>query len=235
MSTTTFKPGHDPANQRAIYVIEAPVRIWHWTHTLSIVVLSVSGYLIANPLPSVGGEASDHFMMGNIRLIHFIAAYVFSIGFAVRIYWALVGNRYSREIFYLPLWRADWWQKLFYRIRLYLFLTRELHKTPDHNALAQSAMFFLNTLLTFFMIFTGYALYGEGLGEGSWAERMFGWMFPLMGGAEAVHNWHNLGMWLILTFVIIHIYMAIRADIISRQSSVSTIIGGWRMFKDDLP
>jgi Ni/Fe-hydrogenase 1 B-type cytochrome subunit len=26
-----------------------------------------------------------------------------------------------------------------------------------------------------------------------------------------------------------------RADVISRQSSVSTMIGGWRLFKDDRP
>ena len=37
-----------------------------------------------------------------------------------------------------------------------------------------------------------------------------------------------------LVFVVIHIYMAIRADIMSRESSISTIIGGWRMYKDDL-
>jgi len=39
-------------------------------------------------------------------------------------------------------------------------------------------------------------------------------------------------MWLILIFVIIHIYVAIREDIMSRQSIVSTMISGWRMFKD---
>jgi Ni/Fe-hydrogenase 1 B-type cytochrome subunit len=42
-------------------------------------------------------------------------------------------------------------------------------------------------------------------------------------------------MWIMVTFVIIHIYMAARADIIGRASSVSTIIGGWRLFKDDQP
>jgi Ni/Fe-hydrogenase 1 B-type cytochrome subunit len=42
-------------------------------------------------------------------------------------------------------------------------------------------------------------------------------------------------MWVMLVFVVIHIYMAIRADIMSRESSVSTIFGGWRMFKDDQP
>ncbi len=47
--------------------------------------------------------------------------------------------------------------------------------------------------------------------------------------------WHLTAMWLMLVFVVIHIYMAIRADIMSRESSISTIIGGWRMYKDDLP
>jgi Ni/Fe-hydrogenase 1 B-type cytochrome subunit len=181
------------------------------------------------------GAASDHFLMGNIRLIHFIAAYVFAIGFAVRIYWALVGNQFAREIFYLPFWRIQWWKDLFYEFGFYLFLIRKQHKTLGHNPLAQTAMFFLNTLMTFFMIGTGFALYGEGLGDGSWADRGFGWIIPLLGGGQATRNWHDMGMWIMLTFVIIHIYMAVRADIIGRESSVSTIIGGWRMFKDDQP
>jgi Ni/Fe-hydrogenase 1 B-type cytochrome subunit len=226
---------HDPANQKAVYVFEAPVRIWHWLHTFSFLALAVTGYLIAEPLPSLAGEASDHFLMGNIRLIHFISAYVFAIGFAVRIYWALVGNRHAREIFYLPLWRSEWWKDLLYEIRFYLFLERKQHKTLGHNPLAQTAMFFLNTLMTLFIIVTGFALYGEGLGGGSWADKGFGWVIPLLGGSEATHNWHNMTMWIMITFVIIHIYMAARADIVGRESSVSTIIGGWRLFKDDQP
>ena len=31
----------------------------------------------------------------------------------------------------------------------------------------------------------------------------------------------------------IHMYVAIREDIMSRQSLVSTMISGWRFFKDD--
>jgi len=212
----------------SVYVFEAPVRIWHWTNALSMVVLASTGYLIANPLPSLSGEASDHFMMGNLRLIHFIAAYVFAIGFLVRIYWALVGNTYSREIFYLPLWRRQWWKELYHKICFYLFMTCEIHENPGHNPLAQIAMFFLNTLVSLFMRFSGFALYSEGLGEGSWADRLFGWVIPLLGGSQSVRMWHLLGMWLLVTFVIIHIYMSIRADIISRQASISTIINGWR-------
>lgn len=217
------------------YVFEAPVRVWHWTHALSIAVLAVTGYLIANPLPAVNGEASHHFIMGDMRMIHFIAAYVFSIGFAVRIYWAVVGNEYSRELFIVPLWKAQWWHELWYEIKFYLFMTREQHKIPGHNALAQAAMWIFNVALGIFMVLTGFALYAEGLGLGSWADVTFGWVMPLFGGPQNVRMLHLLGMWLFVVFALLHIYMAIRADIIGRQSSVSAIIGGWRTYKDDLP
>jgi len=226
---------HDPARLRPVYVFEAPVRLWHWVHALSILVLAATGYLIANPLPSLGGEASDHFMMGNIRFIHFVAGYVFAVGFAVRIYWAFVGNTYSRLLFIVPIWRPRWWRDLWYQVKFYAFLTDELRREVGRNPLAQSAMFLFNVILGLFMIISGFALYGEGLGIDSWAAKLFGWITPLVGDSEALHNWHATGMWLMLVFVIIHTYMVVRADVVSRQSSASTIFGGWRYFKDDRP
>jgi len=235
MSTSAASSVHDPKYQKAIYVYEAPVRLWHWIHALSIGVLCVTGYFIANPLPSLGGEASSHFLMGNMRMIHFIAGYVFTIAFAVRIYWAIVGNKYSRELFILPVWKGSWWKGLLHELKYYAFLTRKSHKIMGHNPLAQSAMWVFNVLLTLFLIFTGFALYGEGLGLGSWADSWFGWVIPALDGSQNTKMLHLLGMWVMLVFVVIHIYMAIRADIMDRESSVSTIMGGWRMFKDDQP
>ena len=218
--------------RKALYVFEAPVRVWHWVHTFSVIVLAATGYLIANPLPSIGGEASEHFLMGNLRMIHFIAGYVFAIGFAVRLYWGIVGNKYSRELLYLPVWRKAWWQELWGEILYYLFIRRKAPRSIAHNALAQSAMWLFNTVLGLFLIFTGFALYSEGLGLGSWADTWFGWVIPLMGGSQSVRMWHLFGMWLILFFAIIHIYMAVRADIMRKQTSVSTIISGWRTYRD---
>lgn len=232
MASTAADSARGSSYRKPIYVFEAPVRIWHWLHAISIVVLAVTGYLIANPLPSVGGEASDHFLMGNLRMIHFIAGYVFAVGFAVRIYWGFVGNRYSRELLYLPVWRAAWWRDLLEEFKYYLFLRREAPPSDAHNALAQTAMWFFNTLLGIFMIVTGFALYGEGLGLGSWADTGFGWAIPLLGGSQQVRMLHTFGMWLFITFAIIHIYMAVRADIMGSQSSVSTIISGWRTYRD---
>ena len=59
--------------------------------------LAVSGWFIANPLPTMPGEVSDHFVMGYMRFFHFAAGYIFAVGFVGRLYWALVGNRYSRQ------------------------------------------------------------------------------------------------------------------------------------------
>jgi Ni/Fe-hydrogenase 1 B-type cytochrome subunit len=39
-------------------------------------------------------------------------------------------------------------------------------------------------------------------------------------------------MWLIICFSILHIYAAVREEIMSRQSMISTMVSGWRMFKD---
>jgi Ni/Fe-hydrogenase 1 B-type cytochrome subunit len=53
-----------------------------------------------------------------------------------------------------------------------------------------------------------------------------------MGGSQAVHSWHHLGMWGIVTFVILHVYAAVREDIMSRQTMISTMISGQRTFRE---
>lgn len=218
---------------KAVYVYEAPLRLWHWVNALCIVVLALTGYFIGKPLPSMSGEASDHYLMGYIRFLHFSAAWIFAIGFLGRIYWALVGNLHARQIFILPILNPAWWREVVHEIRWYLFLVKEPNKYIGHNPLAQLAMFLFFTVGSVYMICTGFALYGEGLGQGSWADEMFGWVIVAVGGnSQVVHGLHRLGMWVTLVFVIVHVYAAIREDIMSRQSLISTMVSGWRMFKD---
>lgn len=218
---------------KAIYVYEAPLRLWHWINALAITVLAITGYLIANPLPSMPGEASDHYVMGSIRFAHFSSAYIFAVGFLGRIYWAFVGNHHARQIFILPLRNKGWWGEILHEIKWYLFLVKEPKKYVGHNPLAQLMMFLFFTVGAVYMICTGFALYGEGKGLGSWSSTLFGWVISAVGGnSQQVHSWHHMGLWVTLIFVIVHVYAAIREDIMSRQSMISTMISGWRMFKD---
>jgi len=217
------------------YVFSMPVRVWHWLHAISIGVLCASGYLIASPLASLSGEASDHFLMGNIRFVHFTAAFVFAIGLFVRVYLAIIGNKYERGLFIVPVLQRTYWKRFLHEVKFYLFLTRKAGKSVGHNPLAQLFMWLINVVLAFFMVCTGFALYSQGTGADSWADKLFGWVFVLEASSQSVRMWHLLGMWLMLFFIIIHIYMATRADFASRQNGVSAMIDGWRTFKDDGP
>jgi Ni/Fe-hydrogenase 1 B-type cytochrome subunit len=217
---------------KSVYVYEAPVRLWHWINALAITVLALTGYFIGKPLPTMPGEASANFLMGYIRFAHFSAGYILAIGLVGRAYWALVGNHHARELFTLPVFRMAYWREAVSMLRWYLFISPRPNQYVGHNPLARMAMFVLYLLLTIFMIFTGFALYGEGAQMGSWQERGFGWVIALFGSSQDVHSWHRLGMWGIVIFVMLHIYAAIREDIMSRQSMVSTMISGHRTFKD---
>ncbi len=226
----------EPAGRvSAVYVYEAPVRLWHWTNAAAISVLALTGYLIGQPLPTLSGEASQHYVMGTIRFLHFSAGYIFAVGFLFRIYWAFVGNHHARQLFILPFWSRAYWRGLFEEARWYFFLESKPKKYVGHNPLAQFAMFWAIGVGSVFMIVTGFALYSEGTGRGSWQDHLFGWVIPLLGGSLDVHTWHRLGMWAILLFIIVHVYAAIREDIMSRQSIVSTMVSGVRTFKDDDP
>jgi Ni/Fe-hydrogenase 1 B-type cytochrome subunit len=240
--TQTF--GHDTAADadsrefaragsiKSVYVYEAPVRIWHWVNALAITVLAITGYFIGSPLPTQPGEASAHFLMGYLRFAHFAAGYLLAVGLLGRIYWAIVGNHHARELFWVPVFQASYWRDLGGMLKWYAFLSPRPGRFVGHNPLARFAMVFGFVLITLFMITTGFALYGEGAQMGSWQERLFGWVIPLFGQSQDVHTWHHLGMWALVVFVILHVYAAIREDIMGRSSVVSTMISGHRTFKD---
>jgi len=215
-----------------IYVWEAPVRLWHWGNFLSMLVLMVTGYLIGSPPPSIGGEASDHFMFGWIRLLHFSAAYVFAIGLLVRLYWAFVGNSHAKQIFMLPLTDKQWWKDLWGGLKWYMFANDRPRYFVGHNPQAQLVTVLGYTVPAFLMVFSGFALYSEGKGVGTWTDLLFGWIIPLVGGSQALHTLHHLGLWVLVLFAMAHIYAVIRDDIMSRQSQVSSIISGYRINKD---
>ena len=219
----------------SVYVYELPVRLWHSLNALAIVALAVTGYLIASPLSSPGGEASEHYLMGYIRFAHFAAGYVVAIGLLGRIYWAYAGNEHARQIFLPPLLKAHFWGGVWHELRWYAFAAKAPRHYVGHNPLAILSMhLFVWGLL--FMIVTGFALYGEGAGAGSWSHTLFSsWMLPLFGDSQTVHTWHHLVMWLIVCFVLIHVYVAVREDKLSGQSMLSTIATGWRTFKDSAP
>ena len=217
---------------KSVYVYEAPVRLWHWINAASITVLALTGYFIGSPLPTMPGEASAHYLMGYIRFAHFTAGYLLAVGLIGRTYWALVGNHHAREMFWVPIFQKAYWNEVLTMLKWYAFLIPRPGRYVGHNPLARFAMFSGFLMLTIFMIVTGFALYGEGSQMGSWQERMFGWVIPLMGQSQDVHTYHRLCAWYLLLFTIVHLYFVIREDITSGLTVVSSMISGWRDVKN---
>ena len=159
--------------QPAVYVYEAPLRIWHWVNAFAIFALCLTGYFIGSPLPSVFGDTSEIYVMGWIRFIHFAAAYIMIAGFFLRIYWAFAGNEHARELFLPSVTQSGFWEGVWHEIKWYAFIEKEPRKYTGHNPLAVLAMHILFVWGSRFMMITGMALYGEGTGYDSWQYTLF--------------------------------------------------------------
>lgn len=217
--------------QVAIYVYEAPLRAWHWLNATAILLLCVTGWFIGTPPFSIAGEPSDTYLMGYVRFAHFAAGLSLAIGFLGRAIYAVFGNAYSRELFTLPVHSRQYWSDLRLVVAWYCFASPTTKRVVGHNALARFGMFFLFLLPCLFMIVTGLSLYAEGLGMGHPLYRLAERVLPALGGSLQVHALHRTGMWILVCFVMIHVYVAIREELIGPQSMISTMISGWRMFK----
>jgi Ni/Fe-hydrogenase 1 B-type cytochrome subunit len=221
-------------NVPQVYVFQLPVRMWHWVTFLCMVALVPSGILIGAPLPALSGEASDHYLMGWVRFVHFASGLVFAVIFAGRIIFTFWGNRFSRELFLIPaaVITKQFWGGLIDQALYYLFIKKHGRGYNGHNPLAGFAMSFMFAFGSTFMILSGLALYGEAKGMNSWLFQWYSsWLIPLVGGSQALHTYHHLCMYYLLVFSIAHMYMVMREDIYQDTTVISTMVNGWRVSK----
>ncbi|HIE39764.1 MAG TPA: Ni/Fe-hydrogenase, b-type cytochrome subunit [Anaerolineales bacterium] len=204
------------------YVWELPVRVFHWVHVVSIAVLAITGYYIGNPFLVVPRDPVQTYVMGWVRYVHFISAFAFGLGFLVRVYWFFVGNPYSSWRDWIPASRERWgffWKQLKY----YVFLERGRPHYMGHNPVAGLSYAGLGLMILVQGI-TGFALYAEPYTGGFWRVG-FGWLLTLFGN-QTLRMTHHVLMWLFGLFFIVHLYMAVLADVEERDGAITGIISG---------
>ena len=215
---------------KPIYVFQLPIRIWHWSMVLSFLVLIPTGYIIGKPWHSLDGDPTYLFYMGYTRMAHFIAGFIMIISTVLRYLYALIGNRYSRELVILPFWRKSWWGGLWSDIRWYLFLDKEPRVYVGHNPLAQAGMA-VGMIFMLIIMLSGLGLYAQSAPQ-SPVFRPFLFMLDLMywvgGNDQELRSLHRLGMLLLVTFVTVHLYMVIREEIMGKTTLVSSMFSGYR-------
>lgn len=218
---------------RRIYVWEAPVRIFHWLNVLSIIALTGTGIIIANP-PAImsGSEATNQYWFGTVRFVHFIAAYVFVIGIAMRVVWSFIGNKYANWRVFFPYTRKGI-HNLIHVLKMDVLLGKPkqfdcTELAVGHNALA-AISYFLFFLLMMAQILTGFGLYSS-MATG-WFPQSFGWVIGILGGDFAARLVHHVIMWLMIIFSMIHIYLVMFHDWLEGRSEVSSMFGGYKFVR----
>ncbi len=222
-------------NFKRVMVWEIPVRIFHWVNVLTIIVLTFTGFIIANP-PALqsSAEATNLHSFGIVRFIHFGAAYIFFFNMILRLYWSFVGNKYAN-------WRAFWpfnrktWNNFWHVLKIDILLLNE--EVPDvenisigHNSVATLsylAMLFIAIL----QVLTGFALYADT--SGWWLPKLFSWVIPLFGGDFMVRSIHHTSMWLFILFTIVHVYLVFYHDWLEGRGEVSSMFGGYKFVRED--
>lgn len=240
-TSTNYIDNTATKSYKRVYVWEIPVRIFHWVNALAIVILSITGFIIGNP-PAImsQGEAWNNFTFGTVKTIHFISAYVFFGIMVLRIYWSFVGNQYAHWTAFVP-WDSKFrankiaLHNIMHVIKYDLLLMKDKeHKLSDisigHNYMATSAyvgMFFVALIL----VFTGFGLYSD-LSEW-WFPKLFSWVVPALGGDMLARLIHRGGMWLILVFIILHVYLALFHDWLHARGEISTMISGFKFVRTE--
>ena len=182
------------------------------------------------------GEASAHYQMGYIRFAHFAAAQLFIVAFVYRIYRAFVGNEHARQLFYIPFWRPRYW----YEAALRAGLVPVHRQEPEEIRRPQSARQSrdgraVHAAEPLHDRDRRRALFARARASTRGGRRCSAGCSLIWPNSQEVHTLHHLGMWVMVIFILLHVYAAIREDIMSRQTMLSAIITGDRYFRDDDP
>ena len=206
-----------------VYVWEVPVRLTHWINFLSILALSITGFYIGRPF--IHALSAEQYVMGWMRFIHFVSAYVLLMGIVVRLYWALVGNKYANWRAFNPFSR-QYWKELAGWVKFYLLVGKEPRHAVGHPALA-SFSYLVLLLLFIFEIISGFALYSTTHKAGGIWTFMGGWLTTVM-NLQLIRLYHHLVMYVILAFVILHVYISWFLGGLEGNGLMSSIFTGYK-------
>ena len=57
---------------------------------------------------------------------------------------------------------------------------------------------------------------------------------PLLGGMQIVRFIHHVLTWVFLIFIPVHVYLAIRAELLEHSGTISSIVSGGRFVRSEI-
>jgi Ni/Fe-hydrogenase b-type cytochrome subunit len=202
------------------------LRFQHWSNLTLILALSVTGYYLMDPFfgDQWFGGIETGYLMGWLRFAHFVAAF----GWLLLGLWRLITAFASRER--LVRWPVLWPLKSTADVKnlgrvaqYYAFIKQDGPLYLGHNPLQQLAYSAIYVICLLQMA-TGLVLYG--------LPHQSNWFWQFVStpvhwiGTGYVRLIHAITMFVLWAFVILHVYLAVRADSLERHGGVSAMING---------
>jgi Ni/Fe-hydrogenase 1 B-type cytochrome subunit len=221
---------------RRVYVWEKPVRFFHWLNAGTILVLIATGFFIADPLALISSrEASQQFIMGYVRFIHFAAAYLFLFNYLFRLYWAFAGNKYASWRQFVPT-SASFFKDFWNVLKIDILMLKKNGKQQEHVSVGHNAMagftYFIAFIFFIVQCLTGFGLYASM--SSWWFPKLFSWVPAIFGGDILTRQIHHAAMWFFILFTVIHVYLVLFHDYVEGRGEVSSMTGGWKFIEDEV-
>jgi len=239
------------ANYKQVKRMTPAMRIVHWANVFSMIIAVITGLYIAEPYYQtlIADGAVDKYVMAWNRWGHLIVAIIFDV-ISIVVAYLYFFSRFEKP--YKKVIPSGKNIKEFFEVFLNLItLNRRKNFDSTHNDSFNTVYFTIFHLLLAWMLFTGLQLYIHGLESGmssigEWWPAMLhlvtDWTIPVSawmvgGGPTAtimdVRIVHHMTMWIILSWVVFHIYYQVWRTIFWKEGDIAIVVGGSKFVKDD--
>lgn len=198
---------HPAGNKRAVMIYSRYERFWHWSQAILIFVLAISGFAVHGSIAPV--------RFGTAVTIHSYAAIALIVLWIFTTFWHFTTGQWRQ---YLPQLSGLGAVVRFYAWGILTGAPHPYSKTLKRKQNALQSLAYLS-----FMVLIGPALWSTGLvylAYPLWAKAAIGTI-----GLPAVAFVHTAAAFLMVTFVIIHVYMTTTGKTVTHY--VKTMITGY--------
>jgi Ni/Fe-hydrogenase 1 B-type cytochrome subunit len=239
------------AEYRRVERMTPAMRTIHWVNAISMIVAVVTGLYIAAPYYQalIAEPAVDKYVMAWNRWAHFIVAIIFDVTSIVEAYLYFF-SRFEKP--YKKVLPTPKNVKEFFEVVINLLTLNRRKKFDSSHLDSFNAVYFtIFHLLLAWMLFTGLQLYVHGLesGEssiGRWWPALLhlatDWTIPVsawINGSGPVPSImdvrisHHITMWLIVVWVVFHIYYQVWRTIFWQEGDIAIVFGGAKYVKKE--
>jgi Ni/Fe-hydrogenase b-type cytochrome subunit len=218
------------------------MRINHWVIAICMVAAVITGLYIGHPYYQsfIAEPAVDKYVMAWNRWIHFMAAIIFDVS-SIVIAYLYFFSRFEKP--YKKLLPTPKNIKEFIQVFINLITFNRVKKfDSSHSDSFNTVYFFIFHLLLAWMLLTGLQLYVHGLESGlssigSWWPWILhlatDWTVAATGGTYMdVRISHHITMYIIIAWVMFHIYYQVWRTIFWGEGDIAIVFGGSKYVKE---